>query len=269
MPASRESLALAERYRRRTVAARARFVREFALIWPGARVLTDPVARAIWLRAVAALVRQWQPVFRALALDYYRQAVLLDQQAVSAVLLAAPAAAAPVGTGLVVATLAATALSTLSAARGLSLARVDPVALAAGAEAAARLALSAGRGVIEQTVRQDRLAVGWMRVTDANPCAFCAMLASRGPVYKSAAAAGFELDPVRGPVNRYHDHCACQVIPVFTREPVLPETTRRWQEAWTTSQREAKQAGELRRGTSNDALNAFRRHMDRISVDGE
>lgn len=45
------------------------------------------------------------------------------------------------------------------------------------------------------------------------PCGFCAMLASRGPVYKSSQTAG-------QPANRFHHSCRCTVVPVFT--------SRRW-----------------------------------------
>nr|DAI20908.1 MAG TPA: minor capsid protein [Caudoviricetes sp.] len=41
------------------------------------------------------------------------------------------------------------------------------------------------------------------------PCGFCAMLASRGPVYKSSESAGIRAD-------RYHDHCFCTCVAVFT-----------------------------------------------------
>lgn len=45
------------------------------------------------------------------------------------------------------------------------------------------------------------------------PCGFCAMLASRGPVYKSSRTAGQT-------ANRFHHSCRCTVVPVFT--------SRRW-----------------------------------------
>ena len=50
------------------------------------------------------------------------------------------------------------------------------------------------------------------RVTHPNkngPCGFCAMLASRGPVYKTSESAGIRAD-------RYHDRCFCTCVPVFT-----------------------------------------------------
>ena len=50
------------------------------------------------------------------------------------------------------------------------------------------------------------------RVTHPNkngPCGFCAMLASRGPVYKSSESAGLRVD-------RFHESDFCTIVPVFT-----------------------------------------------------
>ena len=80
------------------------------------------------------------------------------------------------------------------------------------------LALEGGRSVMNQSVDADEMATGWSRVTDSDPCAWCAMLASRGPVYKSAKTAG---DPRQGG-NTYHDHCSCQAWPAFSlNEPFV------------------------------------------------
>lgn len=52
----------------------------------------------------------------------------------------------------------------------------------------------------------------WARVvrpTQTGPCGFCAMLASRGPVYSSERAAG-------AGANTFHDGCRCEIVPVFT-----------------------------------------------------
>jgi hypothetical protein len=73
---------------------------------------------------------------------------------------------------------------------------------------ASRLVLQAGRETTLQNVRRDPRAHGWARELESeNPCAFCAMLATRGAVYKngSEASAGFEA----------HDHCECQAVPNF------------------------------------------------------
>lgn len=113
------------------------------------------------------------------------------------------------------------------------------------AKASSRHALAAGREVVDTALRADPAARGWLRVTDADPCWFCAMLASRGAVYLSQRSAS-----TRGGTDEpYHDGCACQAEPVF-RTAVLPETSQRFAALWETST-----AGL----SGKDARNAFRR----------
>lgn len=80
-----------------------------------------------------------------------------------------------------------------------------------------RQTMAGGRQLIDQTTESDQRAIGWRRVTDGKPCAFCAMLASRGPVYRSAATAGTDggglLDNKSG--LRYHGHCGCTAEIVY------------------------------------------------------
>lgn len=78
--------------------------------------------------------------------------------------------------------------------------------------------LDAGRQVV---MRSSKL---WRRVTDGNPCGWCAMLAARGPVYRSAAAAGeghlfHRYTPQHGGGN-----CGCTVEP-FEGDPSEWEPT--------------------------------------------
>lgn len=77
-----------------------------------------------------------------------------------------------------------------------------------------RLALEGGRDVMEQSVLDDDEALGWARIGDGDPCAWCAMLISRGAVFKSGATAG----DVRHGGTQYHDHDGCQAVPVFTAD---------------------------------------------------
>jgi len=79
---------------------------------------------------------------------------------------------------------------------------------------AMRHTLNGGRRVVQGAVITDEQAVGWARITDSDPCDFCRMLATRGPVYKTARTAG------RTDLHRYHDGCACSVVPLFR----TPET---------------------------------------------
>jgi hypothetical protein len=108
------------------------------------------------------------------------------------------------------------------------------------------LALEGGRQAMQRSISADKSATGWSRVTDADPCAWCAMLASRGPVYKSAKTAG---DPRRGG-NSYHDHCACQAWPAFTLDEPFIGIAEKLYDDWL----------QVTRGRGGKhAVNAFRR----------
>jgi hypothetical protein len=74
---------------------------------------------------------------------------------------------------------------------------------------AERHAQQPARDVV-QNVADEWPGVAWARVlTGPRSCAFCAMLASRGPVYTSEASAKY-----RGGerVDKYHDGCDCEVV---------------------------------------------------------
>lgn len=72
-----------------------------------------------------------------------------------------------------------------------------------------RLTLEAPRQGLIQLVNKDKDALGWSRVSDGQPCHFCAMLLSRGPEYKSEKTARF----------RAHNGCGCSVRPFFKGDP--------------------------------------------------
>lgn len=67
--------------------------------------------------------------------------------------------------------------------------------------------LAGGRKTVEKTARKDPRALGWRRVSDGHPCAFCAMLVTRGPAYLSGETAGIG--------KKFHAHCGCTVEPVY------------------------------------------------------
>lgn len=66
-------------------------------------------------------------------------------------------------------------------------------------------------------------ARSWARVlTGAENCAFCVMLASRGPIYETAESAGriaasdlFREAGAVGWANSYHPGCDCLVVPIY------------------------------------------------------
>ena len=153
---------------------------------------------------------------------------------------------------------------------------------------ATRHVSNGGRMTLDQAIMEDSQATGWQRVTGPNPCAFCAMLASRGPVFKTGQSAlrtgrvaapetarGTQQagwgrmrsrsgGPGRARDQSFHDHCQCTAEPQYVNsdpwQERFPDAVEHRQ-MWNDAQREARDEGELRRGTSNDALNAFRRKL--------
>lgn len=150
-------------------------------------------------------------------------------------------------------------------------------AAVAVAGSAARHVVDGGRQQLIGLANVDRQAIGFLRVTGQDPCAFCAMLASRGPVYKSRQSAGqvgFAADGRRNVSSRvdgdgYHDACQCTVEPMFDFRQQWPGRGREFHDLWYEVQSEARDAGLIRPGSSGrDALNAFRRRLERGQVAG-
>lgn len=115
---------------------------------------------------------------------------------------------------------------------------------------ATRMVLAGGRDTIIDSAADDPRALGWARVTASKPCAFCALLAGRGPVFK-AETVDF----------RAHDHCSCAAEPHYP-DSDWPGRGREFHDLYNRATKEAREAGDLRRGTSNDLLNAFRRAFE-------
>ncbi len=93
---------------------------------------------------------------------------------------------------------------------------------------ATRLALEGGRDVVENSVREDDDALGWARISDGDPCAWCAMLLSRGAIYKSAKTAG----SVAHGGELFHDHDGCQIVPIFDKNSPLVAQADDLYEQW-------------------------------------
>lgn len=88
--------------------------------------------------------------------------------------------------------------------------------------AASRQVLTGGRQSLLTLMQDNMPEPRWIRVTDSDPCAFCAMLASRGPVYATKASAGFEA----------HDHCACTAEPVYYTDALWPGRAAEFRRLW-------------------------------------
>lgn len=126
-------------------------------------------------------------------------------------------------------------------------------ALARTQGSAERLVLNTGRDTITAAVEQDRQARGWARSIGLTACSFCAMLATRGAVYKQDSFVESD-KKFAGDVStiKVHDHCHCFPTPVFTAyEPTA--RVRQLQADWKT----------VTKGRSGrDARLAWRAHIE-------
>lgn len=110
--------------------------------------------------------------------------------------------------------------------------------------AAVRESMNAARGVTDRVVKRDRKVKGFARVTDANPCPLCAILAARGAVYGKGSFidSDKQFDPhPDAPTNvpdgwtsvaKVHDNCRCQLRPVYTTLEGMDAGALHYKDLW-------------------------------------
>lgn len=102
----------------------------------------------------------------------------------------------------------------LEAARARGGPRESDAAYAAGV--AQQATVGGARTMVEASGSADKGLRGWVRVSGSGrPCAFCAMLLSRGAVYKSKQTATTAKKPRADGTTGYHPNCKCYSLPVF------------------------------------------------------
>lgn len=210
------------------LAVRAQLLRDVMKLWP----LLDPKRLNEtfpgWVGAMIALIRSYHGQSAAAAAAFYRAARATATRSPapgSLIVLAAPPSDAWLRKAL-----------GFSGPGMLSRDTARPgTALSTTLGTASRIALDGGQSTILATVHADPVAVGWYRVTDGQPCAFCALLAGRGVVYKKDTV-GFKT----------HNDCGCSGAPAFSRDQPLPDLNRTAAQVYTE------------RGSGN-ALVAFRK----------
>jgi hypothetical protein len=200
-----------------------------------------PLAPAQWrllLDALFPMITQGRGASHRLALDFYtaQRADHLGQTDTELPHVDPPAYDQP----------ALDALLTRTARPRLTDPGTARVAVTTTAAAVARHVEQAGRDTLITATARDAVAVGWARVpTGERTCAFCWMLASRGPDYGTETSAGGK--------NDWHDGCNCAVVPVFDRD------TWDGRDTFLAARRRWNTATDGYSGV--DALNAFRRSL--------
>lgn len=193
---------LTERHRTAQLALRALALRQVLEIWPAFDV--EDAARS-WTPVEAALlavIGEQRAVSASLAAGYFdafRRAEGVGGVASPALAVFEEGAVARARTSLQV-----TGYVTTERLRALKHAEPGRVALVRISGAVTRHVLDGGRETLLASVRRDRRARGWARVTSAEPCEFCSILASRGAVY-TATSGAFQA----------HDHCGCGLEPRY------------------------------------------------------
>jgi hypothetical protein len=112
---------------------------------------------------------------------------------------------------------------------------------------------------VVKTAADSQEGIGWARVlTGATSCAFCAMLASRGPIYTSERAA---LSRGGSTADQYHPGCDC-IADLVTDFDTWEhrESYEQLEDLWQTA---------TERKSNKDARNAFRRTWDKKVRDGQ
>lgn len=152
--------------------------------------------------------------------------------------------------------------------RQASMGRAEPQAkdrgLVVASGSASRHVLNGGRETQMALIEADDALIGYIRVTDGDPCSFCALLASRGPVYKRKSFIGadskFDKHPRFAGISRdeakVHDFCACQLEPVYTSaNNIWPGRAREFRRLYNDTV-----AGKY---SSKDLRRAFRREYEK------
>lgn len=218
----------------------AQTIQQMRAIWPILDVEDLDGSFDRWLDAAVRVIRAQRSVSSTLGANYLRAFKVLELGRASATVPTV------LDAGAVIDQLATSLLVTgpvkvkQALSRGLSPAAAMSDGEASSAAAAMRHTLDGGRNTIIDSTDADREALGWARATSGSPCHFCAMLASRGPVYTKDSG-NFEA----------HDHCSCSTEPVYRDDAAWPPGSERYADLW----REAKQL-------DGDTTSNFRRLIE-------
>ena len=233
MATSRAGDLLTELHRRETLALRAVTLRELLAMWPLFDLADIDASWARLSPAILALVRSRHDLAAQRAAVFYetfrraedvpgsptpRLARLDERKAVANLSLVGPI------------------WTKTSIARGLA----DPLgtAFVRVSGEVSRMVLNGDRDTIVESVAADEQALGYRRISDGDPCPFCAMLVARGGVYTETSA-GFQA----------HSHCGCGSRPVYSTDDPHSGRARELQQLWNES---------TRGRSGDDAIRAFR-----------
>lgn len=192
--------ALTDAHRQAQLQLRAGALRDFVELWP---IWTgDEASYQRLMVAALPLVRDYNGRSAGTASDYFDA----FRRAEKIPATARPVIAPPPPDSQILGTLHVTGIDMTrrAIAAGQSAQAAMRTGLTRNSGTVTRLVLAGGRDTVALSAEADRRCLGYARVTADNPCAFCAMVAGRGPVY-SEDSVDFEA----------HDHCSCGAEPHY------------------------------------------------------
>lgn len=211
MAATALGVQLTQLHYRQQVAARADVLRQVTQVLPALDVSSFATVDRSWPaveRALKLVIQQGHSTSSGLSVSYYE--LLRAAEGVGGV--STPVLAEALADARVATSLRVTGPYTAKHLIATKAPRVAQATFARLSGAVTRLSSTGGRETLDRSVRADREAFGWARVTSRKACAFCRLLRSRGAVYKTDRSSKFEA----------HDHCSCTSEPVWSRDQPLP-----------------------------------------------
>ena len=207
---------LTGKHRQAQLQVRARALKDFTRLWP---IWTgDEASYQQLLQASLPLVRAYNGLSATVAGGYFDAFRMAEDPGGQAT----PRLPAPLDEALVLGTLhiAGIDMTRRAIAAGASPQAAQRTALVRVTGTVGRHVLAGGRDTVVLSTASDKKAGGFQRVTSGAPCAFCVLVASRGPVF-SENTADFQA----------HDHCACTGEPAYTGT-APPGRNAEWRELY-------------------------------------
>jgi len=202
--ASVEGSRLTEAHRLAQARLGARVVQAMRVVWPLLDVADLDGSFDRWLRSATLVIGGQRVVSARLAANYlqtFKRVELGADARAAPIVLAESASSVAVATSM---TVTGPAAVKSAIGRGVAPAKAMEVAEARSAAAAMRHTLNGGRDTLLASLAADSQARGWQRITSANACDFCIMLANRGEVYSAGSS-----------LFKSHDACGCTAQPVY------------------------------------------------------
>lgn len=157
-------------------------------------------------------------------------------------------------------------------------------ALVRSSGTAVREAINGSRNVVQnvQKLKNSRV-IGYARVTDSNPCYFCALLASRGAVYTKQSFLDVDQKYTANPhgakglpedfldVAKVHNNCKCTLRPVYSKSQAMDDAANHYKAGWdsvyATTKNNRGDVNEFRKWLADNPFQGSQADLYRIQQD--